>query len=358
LATGHLRRADADAQQEAAMTMLAVEPAIVASRQGRMGHILLNRPRALNALDPGMIRGIAAALAEWRDDPAVEGVMVEGAGDRAFCAGGDIRAIRELAVAGEHDRIGGFFAEEYALNRMIAEYPKPYVALIDGICLGGGVGISVHGTARIATEAAVFAMPETAIGFFPDVGMSHVLPRLPGALGMYLGLTGTRLAFCDAVHAGIATHAVPAADLGAIRAGLIAEGPGFVAGIASFAAPFSLEFHRPAIDRCFGADSVAGIVAALGRERTIWARDTLKLLRSMSPSAVLWSFALLRRGAARSLADCLAAELALSAKVTAHPDFAEGVRAMVVDKDRQPRWSPARIEEVDPARIEALFNDL
>ena len=337
------------------MSMLAVEPAIIASRQGRMGHMVLNRPRALNALDPAMIGLMTAALEAWRDDPAVEGVLLEGAGGRAFCAGGDIRAIRELAVAGEHDRIGGFFAEEYALNLMIAEYPKPYIALIDGVCLGGGIGISVHGSARITTEAGVFAMPETAIGFFPDVGMSHVLARLPGALGMYLGLTGARLAYGDAVHAGLATHAVPAAELARVRAGLLAEGPDFVASIVSVAAPFSLECHRAAIERCFGADSVAGIVAALERERTIWGRDTLKLLRGMSPSAVLWSFELLRRGATQGLAACLAAELALSAAVTRHPDFAEGVRAMVVDKDRQPHWTPSRIEAVDPAMIARLF---
>ncbi|MCW3473029.1 enoyl-CoA hydratase/isomerase family protein [Limobrevibacterium gyesilva] len=335
--------------------MAGVDQSVVATRNGRIGHILLNRPKALNALDTAMIRAMTAALAAWRDDPAVHAVVIEGAGGRAFCAGGDIRAIRTLALAGERAAIEAFFAEEYALNALIDEYPKPYVAVIDGICMGGGIGVSVHGQMRVTSEAGLFAMPETAIAMFPDVGATFMLPRLPGAIGMYLGLTGARLHGADAVHAGIATHFVPKPAIATLAADVAADGVAAVAAHAQTLPPFSLAAQRPAIDRCFGADSVAGIIARLEAEGTDWARETLAALRSVSPSAVLWSFEAIRRGAACSLRDCLSAELALTRHVTAHPDFAEGVRAMVVEKDRQPRWSPSRIEDVDPAAIAAMF---
>jgi enoyl-CoA hydratase len=331
------------------------DASVIATREGRIGHILLNRPRTLNALDIGMIRAMTAALAGWRDDPTVHAVVVEGTGERAFCAGGDIRAIRAHALAGERGPIEAFFSEEYTLNGMIAEYPKPYVALIDGICMGGGIGISVHGRMRVTTEAGMFAMPETAIAMFPDVGASFMLPRLPGALGMYLALTGARLTGADAVHAGIATHFVPKSALAALRGELPRDGVAGVAVHACSLSPFSLAAQRAAIDRCFGAASVAEIVARLEADGSDWARETLATLRGMSPSSVLWSFEIVRRGAARSLRDCLAMELKLTRHVTAHPDFAEGVRAMVVDKDRRPRWRPARIEEVPAADIAAMF---
>jgi len=332
-----------------------VDASVLTTRDGRIGRIVLNRPQALNALDIGMIRAMTDALRAWRDDPTLHAVVVEAAGSRAFCAGGDIRAIRAHALAGERDAIEAFFSEEYALNRMIDEYPKPYVALIDGICMGGGIGISVHGQMRVATEAAMFAMPETAIAMFPDVGGSFMLPRLPGALGFFLGLTGTRLAGADAVHAGIATHFVPKASLPALSAALVRDGVAAVAVHATTLPPFALAPQRAAIDRCFGTDTVVDILARLEAEETEWARETLATLRSMSPSSVLWSFAVMRRGARLSLADCLAMELKLTRHVTAHPDFAEGVRAMVVDKDRKPRWQPARIEEVAGEAIAAMF---
>ena len=328
---------------------------VVVSRDGRIGHLLLDRPKALNALDRPMIAALQQALDRWRDDPAVHVVVIEGAGGRAFCAGGDIRAVRAHALAGETDAVEAFFREEYALNAAIAAYPKPYVALIDGICMGGGIGVSVHGQIRVTTEAGLFAMPETAIAMFPDVGATFVLPRLPGELGVYLALTGARLFGADAVHAGIATHFVPAADLPALRAGLARDGVAAVAVHARALPPFSLAPHRAAIDRCFGAASVPEIIARLEAEDTDWARETLAILRSVSPSAVLWSYAAVRRGAGLTLRAALAAELALTRQVTRHPDFSEGVRAMVVDKDRQPRWSPDRIESVDPAVIAAIL---
>jgi enoyl-CoA hydratase/carnithine racemase len=331
------------------------ESSIVATRRGRIGHILLNRPKALNALDLEMLSAMTAALEEWRDDPSIHAVVAEGAGGRAFCAGGDIRAIRAYAMAGQTRDVEAFFATEYALNAMIDEYSKPYIAIIDGVCMGGGIGLSVHGDMRITSEAGLFAMPETAIALFPDVGATFMLPRLPGALGLYLGLTGARLHGADAVHAGLATHYVPKAAIAGLADAIAADGAGVVASFAETLPPFSLAPHRAAIDRCFGQDSVAAIVAALEAEASDWGAETLAALRHVSPSAVMWSFEAIRRGAALNLRGALAAELALTRRISVHPEFHEGVRAMLVDKDRAPKWSPARLEDVNPATIRALF---
>jgi enoyl-CoA hydratase len=331
------------------------DASVIAARDGSIGRITLNRPKALNALDLPMIAAIAAALDAWRDDAAVRAVVIDSASDRAFCAGGDIRAIRTHAQAGETADVERFFAEEYALNGMIAEYPKPYIALVDGICMGGGIGVSVHGRLRVATEAAVFAMPETAIGMFPDIGATFFLPRLPGALGVFLGLTGTRMVGADAVHAGLATHFVPRAALPALSAALTRDSAEAVAVVSQPLPSFSLAPHRAAIDRCFSAATVPDIFVRLEAEGTGWARETLATLGGMSPSALCWSLAAIRRGAGLDLRAALAAELRLTRHVTGHPDFAEGVRAMVVDKDRMPRWTPARLDQVDPAAIAAML---
>ena len=331
------------------------DESVLTWQDGRIGRIRLNRPNALNALDLDMIRAIRAALETWREQPRVHAVVVDGAGDRAFCSGGDIRAVRAHSLAGEYDAIETFFREEYALNLAIAEYPKPYVALMDGVSMGGGIGVSVHGAIRVATEAALLAMPETAIGMFPDIGASYVLPRLPGQLGIFLCLSGTRVRGADAVHAGLATHYVPRAALASLTDAIVRDGVAVVAEHAAPLPPFSLAPHRDAIDRCFGADSILGILHELQAEDSDWSSDVLATLRQMSPASVLWSFELVRQGADRTLAQCLQAELALTRKVVRHPDYLEGVRAMVVDKDRKPRWKAARIEDVDPAEIAAMF---
>jgi enoyl-CoA hydratase len=331
------------------------EHTLIARRDGRIGRILLNRPKALNAIDLPMIRACSRALKEWRDDPHAHAVVIEGAGDRAFCAGGDIRALRQYELDGEHHRAEAFFREEYDLNLAIATYPKPYVALIDGICMGGGIGVSVHAPYRVASEHAAFAMPETAIGFFPDIGATFFLPRLPGEIGTYLGLTGARMQGVDAVYAGLATHFTLRAELPALSRALAEDGP---AALGLHVAPlpaFTLAPHRAAIDHCFGADSVLGIVQRLESVGDVWAAKTIDTLRTVSPSALCWTLAALRRGAALTLPQCQAAELALTRTTMRHPDFAEGVRAMVVDKDRKPRWEPARIEDVDPAAIAGMF---
>jgi enoyl-CoA hydratase len=334
---------------------MTAEATVVTTRDGRVGRILLNRPKALNALDLPMIRACAAILETWREDPHVDAVVIEGAGDRAFCAGGDIRALRDAQIAGNRTSVDEFFSEEYALNITVATYPKPYIALIDGICMGGGIGLSVHAPYRVATEHAGFAMPETAIGFFPDIGATFLLPRLPGELGTYLGLTGMRVTGADAVHAGLATHFTPRARLKSLSAALARDGIAALAPFNETLPAFSLADSRTAIDHCFSAGTVAEIVSRLESNDAEWAQAALKSLRRVSPSALHWTLRALRHGRDLTLRNALAAEFALTRTTMTHPDFAEGVRAMVVDKDRKPSWQPARIEEVDIATIDALF---
>ena len=312
-------------------------PTIHSQKQGRIGRITLDRPRALNALDQTMIASIDQTLDAWRSDPSVHAVVVEGAGGRAFCAGGDIRALRDAVLAGQHDRVEAFFAAEYALNLAIARYPKPYVSLIDGICMGGGIGLSVHGTARVATEAALFAMPETGIGFFPDVGATYALPRLRGAFGLWMALTGARVGGADAVYLGLATHYISRERIATLADELAEDG--MAALIACEPAPAGVLPAAADQVRCFEADSVAGIKARLEQLGTPWAAETLAAFGHVSPSAVAWTFEAVRRGAGLTLEGALEAELALSRTTTRHPDFIEGVRAMVVDKDRAPRWA-------------------
>jgi enoyl-CoA hydratase/carnithine racemase len=333
-----------------------MDQAVRVWREARAGRIRLHRPKALNALDLAMVQALHAAVQKFAAEPDVHFLLID-APERGFCAGGDVRALRAAAMAGDETVAARFFSAEYALNQAIAECGKPFVALVDGVCLGGGIGISVHGSHRIATERAVFAMPETAIALFPDVGTSFLLPRLPGALGMYMALTGARMAGADAVHAGLATHFVRSENLPSLAAALVQDG---VAAIAAGAEPlpaFSLASARPLIDTAFSAPSVAEIVTRLEQDQSRFAQETLRTLRQNSPSAVHWSFALLRAGAHRDLRQALAAELALAQRVAHLPEFFEGVRAALVDKDRAPNWQPARLEDVDPAAISALFAD-
>lgn len=334
------------------------EPSVVARTEGRAGTILLNRPRALNALDQAMIDALAEAASRFRDDPAVDLVLLEGAGGRAFCAGGDVRAMRSAVLAGDSATVERFFSSEYALNRLIAEYPKPWISLIDGVCMGGGIGVSVHGSHRVVSEHALLAMPETAIALFPDVGTSHVLPRLPGAagaMGKWIALTGARLQGAEAVEAGLATHHVPRERLAALRQALLAGDAGAVARFAAAVPPGPVDEQRAAIERCFAPDDLASIMALLAAEDTGWAQAQAEALRHKSPTSLAVTLELLRRGAGMDLPACLAMELALTRAVTRHPDFAEGVRAVLVDKDNAPRWQPASMATLDPAAIRAMF---
>ncbi|MBM9507575.1 enoyl-CoA hydratase/isomerase family protein [Streptomyces sp. KK5PA1] len=315
------------------------------------GVIALDRPAALNALDLEMVRELTATLEDWRSDPGVWTVVVRSTSPKAFCAGGDIRAMREAGMRGDDAAVTAYFSAEYALDALIAGYPKPFVALIDGYAMGGGLGISVHGSARVVTERAVLAMPETSIGFFPDIGASFFLPRLPGGLGMYLGLTGVRISGAAAVECGLATHYVPAADLPALERALTGPGAGdwdpelLLDRFAVVPPPSELAGRRAAVDRCFGPDvpDLAAVRARLAAEEQHreWAADTLAALDAASPMSLAATFDLLRAGAGAQLWECLDRELALARRVARDPDFHEGVRAALVDKDRAPRW-PSR----------------
>lgn len=334
------------------------EPNLIMAREGAAGTLLMNRVKALNALTLEMIRDFQRALELWRADPALRLVVLEGAGGRAFCAGGDVRAVREAALAGDRAPVAAFFTEEYAVNEGIANFGKPWVSLIDGVCMGGGIGLAVHNGPQVVTENALLAMPETAIALFPDVGTSHVLPRLPGAIGNWLALTGARLRGADAVHAGLASHFVPAARLAALRAALVESGD--IAVLAEFAEappPASFAAHRALIDHAFGQPSVLGMIAALQADGGEWAMQQVATLRKMSPTSLCVSLELLRRGAGMSLRQCLDEELVLTGSVVhEHPDFCEGVRSVLVDKGSVANWQPARLEEIDPAAITAMFS--
>ncbi|WP_159999042.1 enoyl-CoA hydratase/isomerase family protein [Roseomonas sp. 18066] len=335
--------------------MTDADASLIATREGAgdkpVGRLLMNRPRALNALDLPMIDGFAAAIAAWRDDPTLRLVLLEGAGDRAFCAGGDVRQVRQQVLDGDRAAVDAFFSREYAVNGGIAAFPQPWISLIDGICMGGGLGVSVHGSHRIVTEHALLAMPETAIALFPDVGTSYVLPRLPGGLGRWIALTGARLKGAEAVEAGLATHYVPREKLPALRQALLANGDArIVDDFAEAVPPGRIAALRPAIDRCFAHDDRAAIEAALEAEATDWAAEQLAILKRVSPTSVAVTLELLKRGGTLDLPGCLEQELVLTRTVTQHPDFAEGVRAVLVDKDQAPKWQPV-------ADMKEMFED-
>jgi len=344
------------------------------SQRGALGVITMTRPKALNALTLSMIRLIHPALEAWAADASVQAVVIEGEGERAFCAGGDVRAVWEAGkqghVAGEPGSLtADFFRAEYRLNHLIHHYPKPYVALIDGITMGGGVGLSIHGAVRIATERTLFAMPETAIGLFPDVGGSWFLPRLPGGIGLYLALSGERLKAPDCLYTGIATHWAPAERLPRIVEALErADWSQGRAGLRRALSPLTghpgeagiLPALRPAIDRCFaGKESVEAVVAALEAEGSDWAKATLATLAKRSPTSMKVTFEQLRRGRVQSFDSSMAMEYRMAqASMRQGSDFYEGIRAVLIDKDHAPKWSPATLGEVSDALVESYFAPL
>jgi enoyl-CoA hydratase len=321
-----------------------MESHVNAEKRGALGLLTLARPQALNALTHGMIRALAAQLAAWVDDDGIKTVAIRGAG-RAFCAGGDVRAVREAVLAGSDAGLA-LLRDEYHLNALIGACPKPYVALLHGICMGGGAGISVHGRYRLADASLSFAMPETAIGFIPDVGSSHFLSRLPGQLGMYLGLTGARIGLGDVRAAGLITHAVE--DFEPVIADL-AQGKDADAVIAHASRktqPGSLAAHLKQIATIFAAGTVEAVLERLDRDGGEFARQTARTMRAASPTALKLTFREIREAAKLDLGQCLAMEFRLAAKVIRSPDFLEGVRAALVDKDRAPRWRPAALAAV------------
>jgi enoyl-CoA hydratase len=335
---------------------------LVVRREGAAGIIRLNRPKALNALTLEMTRGIVAALDGFEADPAVSLILLEGAGERGLCAGGDIRGLYESARAGG-DLGKIFWREEYILNARIAAFPKPYVAFMDGIVMGGGVGLSAHGSLRIVTDKTKLGMPEVAVGFFPDVGGTWLLSRAPGELGTYFGLTGTPMTGADAVYARFADVVVEAAGWPALRETLTQASAGVTAAeVRGTLDRFAMNAVAPIIakqsliDRLFGHDSVEEIIAALANDGSEFSTATLRTILGNSPPGLKLTLKLLRmaRGST-SLEECLVREYGAALEIFVNHDFPEGIRAAVIDKDRTPHWLPARIEEVTPEMIARYF---
>lgn len=331
--------------------------------------ITLDRPKALNSLSLDMVRALAQALQAWRDDPAVDAVVIRSSSDKALCAGGDIRFFHEVGRAtpmGGSALLEDFFTEEYALNHLIHFYPKPYIALMDGVVMGGGMGIAQGGPGcglRIVTERTKMAMPEVNIGLFPDVGGSHFLSHAPGRLGHYLGLTGATVGAADALYLGLADLFVPGERMAELRA-LVDATPGaaLVDAIRAFAAPFAgqsgaseLQAQRERIDAHFGADSVTGVMAALARDADPFAQKALDMMRQRSPLMMCVTRAMLDRAASLDVADCLRMERSLVRRNFEHGEVLEGVRALVIDKDNAPRWNPPTLDEVTPAMVARFF---
>ncbi|MBP0448333.1 enoyl-CoA hydratase/isomerase family protein [Kitasatospora sp. RG8] len=339
---------------------------VLVHQDGGVGRIVLDRPRALNSLTHGMITAVHAALEEWAADDTVRAVVLTGAGERGLCAGADIRAIHEDAKAGGAGS-RAFFRDEYGLNALIARYPKPYVAVMDGITMGGGVGLSAHGAVRIVTERSTVAMPETRIGLVPDVGGSRLLARAPGGLGTHLGLTSASMGPGDALLCGFADHFVHSARIPALLADLTARlaGPAVGAAAAVTAAvtahaeaapPAALAAQRAWIDACYGADTAEEIVARLLDTGLPEAKEAAEQVLGNSPTAVKVTLAALRRARTLpSLEAVLDQEYRISCAALAGHDLVEGIRAQVVDKDRNPRWSPADLAGVSEAEVARHF---
>ncbi|GLW53482.1 enoyl-CoA hydratase/isomerase family protein [Kitasatospora phosalacinea] len=339
------------------MATPAAQQDVLIERTGPLGRITLNRPRALNSLTRAMLVTVRAALDAWAADDAVTAVLLTGAGERGLCAGADIRAVHDDA------KLGGagtraFFRVEYPLNELVSRYPKPYVALMDGITMGGGVGLSAHANTRIVTERSAVAMPETRIGLVPDVGGSRLLALAPGELGTHVGLTAATMTAADALHCGFADHYLPSAALPALTARL-AAGEDPAAAVAALAAPApasELAAQREWIDHCYAADSVEEVLERLRATGLPAAKDAAEQLLGKSPTMLKVTLAALRRARTLpSLAATLDQEYRISCAALAHHDLVEGIRAQVVDKDRDPHWHPAAPEQVTAADVARFF---
>ncbi|MEU8509391.1 enoyl-CoA hydratase/isomerase family protein [Streptomyces brevispora] len=339
------------------------EDPVLLRTEGRIRHVTLNRPRALNALNHAMVLRMGEALDAAEQDASVAAVLLTGAGQRGLCAGGDIRAIRDDALAGGGTALD-FWRDEYRLNARIARFPKPYVAIMDGIVMGGGVGISAHGSIRIVTERSGIAMPETGIGFVPDVGGTYLLGRAPGELGTHLALTGEAVGAADALLCGLADHFVPSRELPGLIAALDAcTTPADIAATAeryAAAAPGGeLAAHRDWIDSCYGADTVEEIVERLADRGVPAAKEAAATILSKSPTSLKVTLEAVRRARRLDgLEAVLDQEYRVSSTAFTRPDLVEGVRAQIIDKDRNPRWSPAGLAEVTEADVARFFAPL
>ncbi|HLW93248.1 MAG TPA: enoyl-CoA hydratase/isomerase family protein [Roseiarcus sp.] len=339
------------------------DPEIIAERRGCAGFITLNRPKALNALTLGMVREISAALDEFEKDDRVARVIVAGAGERAFCAGGDIKLLYEQGRAGDHAAQLAFWREEYILNRRIKRYAKPYIVLLDGIVMGGGVGLSAHGAHVVIGGRYVFAMPEVGIGFFPDVGATYALPRLPHRVGRYFALTGERAGPGDALAFGLADVFVDSARMGELGEAL--EGKETIEAIlASFRAPpppTGLLGEAALIARCFAGETIGDCLAALAKaaeEGSALAKAARAAMLAKSPTSEAIALRQLQVGASLSFEEAMKIEFRIVSRICRGVDFYEGVRAVIVDKDNKPRWRPAAHDQVTAESVNAYFAPL
>ncbi|XP_066582344.1 3-hydroxyisobutyryl-CoA hydrolase, mitochondrial isoform X2 [Prorops nasuta] len=346
------------------MASTDAEENVLLKTVGNSGLITLNRPKALNSLNTSMVRKVYTTLIEWENSKNL--IIIEGIG-KAFCAGGDVKSLT-LAISepnGQGAILGQeFFREEYTLNHYIGKYKKPYIALIDGITMGGGVGLSVHGKYRVATENTLFAMPETGIGLFPDVGGTYFLPRLENHLGYFLGLTGHRLKGIDVLLAGVATHYVPAEKIPELKDALFKSNGNDVDIILKAFQPkldqeFSLKSYLPLIEKCFSAPSVEAIIQRLNEDNSEWSKKVVNSLTKMSPTSLKISKKAFDIGGKLDLGECLKMEYRLGcAALQKDSDFVEGVRALLVDKDQNPKWNPKSLEEVTEEHINQQFAPL
>ena len=331
-------------------------PEITCRAAGPCGVVTLDRPQALNALTHGMVREIAAALDAWEHDDAISRVVVRSAGGKAFCAGGDIRWLHELGQGREHAAALAFWRDEYRLNLRIKRYPKPYVALVDGIVMGGGAGLAIHAAHMVAGDRFSFAMPEVGIGFFPDVGASYFLPRLPGHAGTRLALTGARVGAPEALALGLASAHAPGGQFASISGKIIEGGD-----IDAILAPFRRKVNQQAVEpleSCFAGTGIADILARLDAEGSDSARKAAKAIRQKSPTSLAIALRQMQLGASLTMEEALEMEFTIVSRLSRGKDFHEGVRALVIDKDNAPAWLPARIEDVLACDIDIYFAPL
>jgi enoyl-CoA hydratase len=347
-------------QHFAPASPMTPEPEVLFEIRGQLGHITLNRPRSINALNHAMVQMIRRQLAAWSTDDRVRTVLVTGSGERGLCAGGDIVSLYRDARDGDGRASADFWRDEYRLNVEIANFTKPYVAVQDGLVLGGGIGISAHGSHRIVTERSKLGMPETGIGFIPDVGGTRLLSHAPGELGTYLALTAGSVRGADAIALGLSDSWVPSARIPELIAALeTMAADDAVAAVAGQAPVAGLLAHRSWIDPSFSADSVAEIVERLRHSSQADARVAAETVTSKSPTALAVTLESLRRARhLNSLEDTIRQEFRVSLRALRAHDFAEGVRAQVVDKDRLPNWEPAVLDEVTTESIDTYFASL
>lgn len=334
---------------------------------GNLGLMTLNRVDVLNSLNHAMVQAMYAQLQTWATADHIKAVVIKAAEGRAFCAGGDLRLTYERCKAKNGPSMSGFFRDEYHLNRCIFHYPKPYIALLDGITMGGGVGISMHGSHRVATDRLLFAMPETGIGFFPDVGGTYFLPRLVGKVGFYLGLTGARIASDDCVALGIAEQKVAREDLPiliqalakqAFRDNAKATVSHVIEQFKVASQPSPLTLQQTVIDDCFSATTVENIVLQLQQSNSQIGKDAVIAMAKKSPSSLKITLLALQRGKNLDFDACMRDEYRLVSRFLEGHDFIEGIRALIIDKDQKPKWDPSRLEEVKPSLIEKYFSPL